>query len=72
MDSRDLDRGRTEEYLCPGSIKLTARLFIMRGNYSWKNWIEGFEVFCLTERFSIFLTNCIASFLYHYFVFYQN
>ena len=51
MDSRDLDRGRTEEYLCPGSIKLTARLFIMRGDYSWKNWTEGFEVFCLTERF---------------------
>ena len=54
MDSRELDRGRTEEYLCPSSIKLTAREFIMRGNKSWKNWIEGFEVFCLTERFSIF------------------
>ena len=34
MDSRELDRGRTEEYLCPNSIKLTARLFIMRGNKS--------------------------------------
>ena len=34
MDSRELDRGRTEEYLCPSSIKLTAREFIMRGNKS--------------------------------------
>ena len=36
MDSRELDRVRTEEYLCPSSIKLTAREFIMRGNKSWK------------------------------------
>ena len=33
-DSRELDRVRTEEYLCPNSIKLTVREFIMRGNKS--------------------------------------